>query len=176
MAMASKQTSNYGLCQWEETDLVLHTDFNEDNQKIDTALKNLQTAVNSKASTSSMNNAVNGVAQDVEELSLACAMVASGSYTGNGGYGSSKATTLTFTNFNRTPKLVVIRPEGDEQGRGLVLVYGMTSSMCNLANQYNASFQATITSWGLNKVTWYGPGPTAQMNESGVKYRWFAVG
>ena len=37
--MASNYTENYSLCQWEATDAVLRTDFNEDNQKIDTALK-----------------------------------------------------------------------------------------------------------------------------------------
>lgn len=36
--MASNYTENYGLCQWEATDQVLRTDFNEDNAKIDAAL------------------------------------------------------------------------------------------------------------------------------------------
>ena len=39
--MASNQTTNYGLNQWEATDQVLRTDFNQDNQKIDAALKGL---------------------------------------------------------------------------------------------------------------------------------------
>ena len=37
--MASNYTENYGLCQWEATDQVLRTDFNEDNAKVDAALK-----------------------------------------------------------------------------------------------------------------------------------------
>ena len=36
--MASNQTQNYGLNQWEATDQVLRTEFNADNQKIDAAL------------------------------------------------------------------------------------------------------------------------------------------
>ena len=32
------RTNNYNLCQWEETDRVRRTDFNEDNAKIDAAL------------------------------------------------------------------------------------------------------------------------------------------
>ena len=36
--MASNHTTNYQLCQWEATDKVLRTDFNQDNQKIDAAL------------------------------------------------------------------------------------------------------------------------------------------
>lgn len=36
--MASNYTENYGLCQWEATDQVLRTEFNEDNAKVDAAL------------------------------------------------------------------------------------------------------------------------------------------
>lgn len=43
--MATNHTSNYQLNQWEPTDQVLHTDFNEDNAKIDAALKSLNTTV-----------------------------------------------------------------------------------------------------------------------------------
>ena len=33
------RTTNYNLCQFEETDRVRRTDFNEDNAKIDAAVK-----------------------------------------------------------------------------------------------------------------------------------------
>ena len=36
------RTSSYNLCQWEETDRVRRTDFNEDNAKIDQALRALR--------------------------------------------------------------------------------------------------------------------------------------
>lgn len=36
--MASNYTENFGLCQWEATDQVLRTEFNEDTAKIDAAL------------------------------------------------------------------------------------------------------------------------------------------
>ena len=36
--MASNYTEHYGLCQWEATDQVLRTEFNEDNRKIEAAL------------------------------------------------------------------------------------------------------------------------------------------
>lgn len=35
--MASNYTEKYGLCQWEATDHVLRSDFNEDNAKIEAA-------------------------------------------------------------------------------------------------------------------------------------------
>ena len=37
--MATNQTTNYQLNQWEPTDQVLRTDFNADNAKLDAALK-----------------------------------------------------------------------------------------------------------------------------------------
>lgn len=40
--MASNYTEKYKLCQWEETDAVLRTDFNEDNAKIEAALADLE--------------------------------------------------------------------------------------------------------------------------------------
>lgn len=43
--MATNYTSYYQLNQWEPTDQVLHTDFNDDNQKIDAALHTLNTTV-----------------------------------------------------------------------------------------------------------------------------------
>ena len=42
--MASNYTENYGLCQWEATDQVLRTVFNEDNRKVDEALSDLAEA------------------------------------------------------------------------------------------------------------------------------------
>ena len=36
--MSTNHTTNYDLCQWEATDQVLRTDFNQDNAKIDAAL------------------------------------------------------------------------------------------------------------------------------------------
>lgn len=40
--MASNYTEQYKLCQWEATDQVLRTDFNEDNAKLEAALANLE--------------------------------------------------------------------------------------------------------------------------------------
>ena len=37
--MSTNHTTNYNLNQWETTDKVLRTEFNEDNAKIDAALK-----------------------------------------------------------------------------------------------------------------------------------------
>ena len=39
--MASNHTEHFSLNQWQADDQVLRTDFNEDNAKIDSALKGL---------------------------------------------------------------------------------------------------------------------------------------
>ena len=53
--MASNYTENYGLCRWAATDQVLRTEFNEDNQKVDTALKGLADMINTNTSQLSAN-------------------------------------------------------------------------------------------------------------------------
>lgn len=40
--MASNQTKNYQLNQWEASDPVLRSDFNSDNAKIEAALTDLE--------------------------------------------------------------------------------------------------------------------------------------
>ena len=71
--MASNYTENYGLCQWEATDAVLRTDFNEDNQKIDTALKtqagsisDLTAQMANKANTGTVNSLAEEINQNLE--------------------------------------------------------------------------------------------------------------
>ena len=43
--MSTNHTTNYDLCQWEATDQVLRTDFNEDNAKLEAALSSLEERV-----------------------------------------------------------------------------------------------------------------------------------
>ena len=74
-------TTNYQLHQWEASDSFLRTDFNTDFQKIDAAIKGVETA----ASTALALKA------DKTELTQACGALdeakcetLTGSYTGNG--------------------------------------------------------------------------------------------
>ena len=75
--MASNHTQHYGLCQWEATDAVLRTDFNEDNQKIDTALKtqasnisDLTAQMANKANTGTVNSLAEEVALKADQSDL----------------------------------------------------------------------------------------------------------
>ena len=58
--MATNHTANYQLNQWEATDQVLRSDFNEDNVKVDTALTGLAaTDKQHEAALSQLNHQIN---------------------------------------------------------------------------------------------------------------------
>lgn len=64
--MASNYTQNYGLCQWEATDQVLRTDFNEDNQKIEAAFLALREEIINPDIISMMFNTLSADIKDLE--------------------------------------------------------------------------------------------------------------
>ena len=93
--MATNQTTNYQLNQWEPTDQVLRTDFNADNAKLDAALNALSDQVAKMADE-----------EDLTALSESVAAVSAGmgncdmellTYTGNGAMGQSSPTRITFS-------------------------------------------------------------------------------
>ncbi len=103
--MATNQTANYQLNQWEPTDQVLRTDFNADNAKLDAALAEkaevetvsaLQTAVASKAE----QTALAALAARVTALE-ARPYIVTGTYTGDG-----TASQFIFLGF--TPKALLV--------------------------------------------------------------------
>lgn len=76
--MASNYTENYGLCQWEATDKVGHTEFNEDNAKIDAALGTLATQTATLATKGNCR-------------------IDAFTYTGKGAYGEENPTCISFS-------------------------------------------------------------------------------
>ena len=100
--MASSYTENYGLCQWEATDSFVRTEFNQDNARIDAALKDLEDTKAEQAALSSLSATVSGKASQssVNSLSTAvnqkCRMKA-GTYTGSGSAtGDSQTISMGF--------------------------------------------------------------------------------
>ena len=69
--MASNHTTNYNLNQWEATDKVLRTDFNEDNAKIDAALKGLSDQVAGKAAQSAVDALTQSVSGKADAATVA---------------------------------------------------------------------------------------------------------
>ena len=87
--MASNQTSNYGLNQWEATDQVLRTEFNADNAKIDAALKGLADK------DAELEGTLAGQAAEI--VKRGNCSIEHLTYVGNGGYGSGSPTRITFS-------------------------------------------------------------------------------
>ena len=68
--MASNHTANYNLNQWEATDKVLRTEFNEDNSKIDAALNGLAGQVAEKAAQSAVTALTQTVSGKADQSAL----------------------------------------------------------------------------------------------------------
>lgn len=183
--MASNYTTNYNLCQWEPTDQVKRTDFNEDNAKIDAALKTLSDGKADQAAISTLNtaiaqkadqSAVQSLNSRVSSLESRTLRIATGTYAGTGNKGSLYPNTLNFaSSLGRAPMLVIVRPLS-ESSDGLVLISGMTVSANNMSGSYGSSTTIYV-SWSGMSVSWYSDyGSMTQMNQSGVSYCYFAIG
>ena len=144
--MASKYTSNYGLCQWEASDKVLRTEFNSDNAKIDAALasKASVSAVNSKADASALSALQSTVSSQGTSLALRNCRFVTGTYTGTGKYGAAAANSLSFSQ-----KPVFICVTGVSTSQVLNLIRGQTAKLAT-AGSVNASVQI---SWGERTVS-----------------------
>lgn len=106
--MASNYTENYNLCQWEATDQVLRTEFNEDNTKVDTALNGLSTQLGTKASQTALDTLAATVSKKADQSALTATAntipkIVVGSYVGDGKL--ERKISLSFT-----PKAVYLCP------------------------------------------------------------------
>ena len=72
--MASNYTENYGLCQWEAGDSFVRTEFNQDNAKIDAALKDLEDTKAEQAALEGLSATVAGKAEQAALDSLSAAV------------------------------------------------------------------------------------------------------
>lgn len=164
--MASNYTKNYALCQWEETDQVLRTEFNEDNTKIEAALVKHDAALSENMQ--AIRTEADNRAEAINSLSTALAgkgncKVEVKSYSGTGNYGSGNLTTVTFSN---TPQVVIIYCSNT--GNMVTLIYG-----CNRAQMVDAMCIPLSVSWSGSTVRLSSNDAKSQMNES--NYTYFAV-
>ena len=150
------QTSNYQLSQWDPEDRILRTDFNEDNAKVDAALKANANAVSAEASarSSAINTLTNALTQKgncrVEIMT----------YVGTGTNSETGPSSLTFS---ARPVLFFIA--GDDAGVG----YNVRGNNY-LFTRPNTSVSACDGSWSGNTYTWSNYYTQNQMNAKGVLY------
>ena len=89
--MASNHTEHFSLNQWQADDQVLRTDFNEDNAKIDSALKDLAAAQAEKADQTALDalaaevakKATTAALETVSKKLAAMPCLVTGTYTGD---------------------------------------------------------------------------------------------
>lgn len=147
--MASNHTEHYNLCQWEATDQVLRTDFNEDNAKVDAALNALA------AQDTALNELVNQRGN--------CQLYTT-SYTGTGSAGESDPNSVTFP---QKPVFVMI------SGRGVsgLITHPIDYMICI----QSGGSEYCRASWSTDGKTlsWYTPGtfPRPQLNELNEVYQ-----
>ena len=182
--MASNYTTNYQLNQWQPTDAVQRVEFNQDNAKLDTALKSLADQVVQKANQSALNTLISAVNQKADastvsslssllnseisqrqeaDSSLQTALTLKGNcqiyygtYIGDG----KSSRTLTF---ERRPLLVLI------QGGNLICraIQGNQYMMCRTDGQGGTTCPAI---WTENSLKFNGASDDYAPNSQGGTY------
>ena len=153
--MASNYTTNYQLNQWEAGDQVLRTEFNQDNQKIDAALKNHDDELATHTSAlAQMGN---------------CEIVY-GSYQGTGAYGQGNHSTLTF---EHEPLLVAIMPETIGGQSVMLGFWAVRGSSFLYTSEYYQSKVGLI--WQDKALSWSGSDSSYQFNDLGTTYYYVAL-
>ena len=155
--MASQETPNYRLSRWAGTDRILHTEFNDNWDKIDTALK---------------GNADGVAALQTALASCGNCKIVYGTYTGNGKSGSANPNKLTF---DGKPVLVIVQEEKQSSNMDINLRMLRPCTWAQGAAT-NGNWVNTVT-WGAKQVAWYNHGDYAptQFNEAGKKYYYLAL-
>ena len=137
--MSTNHTANYDLCQWEATDQVLRTDFNQDNAKIDAALKSQADSV------SGLSGEIDGLAQSIAANTSAL-----------NGKGNCEVYTTTYTGTGLNYHSVTLPglPMFIMVSGGYHCLWGVRNSSFGLS--FNQFGQGTDLSfgWGNQSVSW----------------------
>ena len=150
-----ENTSNYGLKRWDGEDRILHTEFNDNWEKIDTALK---------------SSADEAAALQTALASCGNCKIVYGTYTGTGKYGRENPNKLTFSG---KPVLVIVQAQSNTTDFDfhLRLVRG-----CGWAvgDRGNYSYTNSVA-WGENYVSWYNDKAETQFNLQNSVYSYIAL-
>jgi len=196
--MATNQTENYSLNQWELSDSVVMADFNADNQKVDAALAELNKRIDAAVAdaTQKVNAAADTAAKNlhaaIAAITTTMPHVQTGSYVGTGTYGEAHPNTLTF-DFN--PRILIFVDTSNDTDRATIqyVVFAMYPSTAGdwLAGNSNVvSYGRNRVTWGDKYISWYADfvnsdnstgyqaseGPNTQRNAAGTTYHYIAIG
>ena len=171
---------NYQLNQWESADRVLRTDFNEDNQTVDAAIKAAENYTGVVEALANQAKSAAAHAQAAADLAQATAdggvKIAVGSYTGNGAYGSAHPNSLTFT---FKPQIIFLDTQTLSQFNSIPEYYLLLRDAPALAAP-GYSGHNTVT-WKDTSVSWYfgkqeSSAAAYQFNSKGKTYHYIAIG
>ena len=175
--MASNHTEHFSLNQWQADDQVKRTDFNEDNAKIDSALKDLAAAQAEKADQSALDALAAEVAKKAATAALdalskklaSMPCLVTGTYTGDGA--ESRLISLGFQ-----PKALLVmtdegysaRPYTDDYYGGLALP---GKPVC-LKTVYGTDYILTVESQGFR--VYYNKSKYVFSNQKELNYHYLA--
>lgn len=161
--MSTNYTQQYQLSLWEPEDKVQRAEFNENHQKIETALKGLKT---DKAEQS----ALDALAGQVIALEQGKLVYTTGQYTGKGEYGKTKPNRLEF---DFKPLLVIVSHSKSTTYGNFPWIRGQGVA----AVTPDFTSQTTTLTWEEQAISWYHPvAETLQLNSAGVVYNYIAFG
>ena len=152
--VATNHTTNYQLNQWEAADQVLRTDFNQDNQKIDAALKTNADAIAAEtAARAALAETVEGKGNcKLEHFT----------YRGDGGHGDESPTVIDFSG---RPLFFMILGDSD-------FAFG-SWYMDGLLMDLSHNNAGQNCDWNGNQVSFYASQAGWQLNQDDVTYHVF---
>ena len=167
-----KRTTNYALPDWEKSDFIQMSDFNDLTQKTDAALKANADAAGGKADGAATSAALAALTKNLGAAGHNC-RIAFGSYTGTGTYGSANPNTLQFDFY---PVLVFIGDmDATSSPRNPTVFLRDRIKVCAGPAAGNGLLVAT---WSDNALSWYcrSDNDYYQLNGSGKLYRYAVIG
>ncbi|MBE6972705.1 MAG: hypothetical protein E7440_02345 [Ruminococcaceae bacterium] len=168
--MATNQTQNYALSQWELSDSVVMADFNADNQKVDAALTNLNQRIDTAVADAEQRlNAI------IDQMRTTIPHVQTGTYVGTGTCGEANPNTLTF---DFTPKLVIIYQTFIRWQGNTGTSYTTRLIAVNATGSCPVSKGNIVMTWGERSLTWYNnmDDTDVQGNTKDITYHYVAIG
>ena len=185
--MASQQTPNYQLSRWKGTDRVLMEEFNDNWDKIDTAIKSnagaiaaevsaresgdstlrttLQAALSTEVSARESGDSTLRTTFQAALAKCGNCQIFVGAFTGDG----SAARTLSFS--GKPLFVLVTTADGHRKNRSLTMIRGTSKTYADVTDTNSV----TGVSWTDTSVTFETPNTTYGMNAAQTKYLYMAL-
>lgn len=161
---STNKTEHLQLNQWVGTDPFRMADFNEDNAKLDAAVKANADAIASNT-------------QAITALQSGGLKIAVGSYAGSGTFGQANPKTLTVGFKPKYVRILCTEKGVVNHFYSLEAISGVSGATI-YGNYANSSFQKPVTlTWLDNGISWYSTeNATYQMNNTDFVYYYMMLG